>query len=217
MVPGESPQEGHTPQVGVEIVEKSDEVIVPKKSAKTRVTPVESAEGRTEAEGKTRCTKRITSRKKRRAKLARIKEETEKRRHHRVADQHRWLSRVLEGHYRYYGVPTNYSAMAQFCRSVQLLWRRALHRRSQKAAWPIARWLAFDKVFPLPKPASIILGLPLASLSVDPRWEPGAGNPLAGFCPGGGPKGPSLPGQQAPAFLGRSAGGPAPPSERAQT
>ncbi len=32
-------------------------------------------------------------------------------------------------------------------------------------------------------------------MSVDPRWEPGAGNPLAGFCPGGGPKGPSLPGQ----------------------
>jgi len=29
---------------------------------------------------------------------------------------------------------------------------------------------------------------------VAPRWEPGAGNPLAGFCPGGGPKGPSLPG-----------------------
>jgi len=27
-----------------------------------------------------------------------------------------------------------------------------------------------------------------------PRWEPGAGNPLAGICPGGGPKGPSLPG-----------------------
>lgn len=37
--------------------------------------------------------------------------------------------------------------------------------------------------------------------SVDPRWEPGAGNPLAGLCPGGGPsrpmkvsEGPSLPG-----------------------
>ena len=30
--------------------------------------------------------------------------------------------------------------------------------------------------------------------SVDQRWEPGAGDPLAGFCPGGGPKGPSLPG-----------------------
>jgi hypothetical protein len=33
----------------------------------------------------------------------------------------------------------------------------------------------------------------LLAPSVAPRWEPGAGNPLAGFCPGGGPKGPSLP------------------------
>jgi hypothetical protein len=32
--------------------EKSDEVIVPRKSAKTWVTPVESMEGRTEAAGK---------------------------------------------------------------------------------------------------------------------------------------------------------------------
>jgi hypothetical protein len=30
-----------------------------------------------------------------------------------------------------------------------------------------------------------ILGLTNASLSVDPRWEPGVGNPLAGLCPGG--------------------------------
>ena len=35
-------------------------------------------------------------------------------------------------------------------------------------------------------------------LCVDRRWEPGAGNPLAGFCPGGGPKGPSLPGPTGP-------------------
>src|SRR5512142_1511240 len=42
-------------------------------------------------------------------------------------------------------------------------------------------------------PTSIIPGLEHASLSVDPRWEPGAGNPHAGFCPGGGSKGPSLP------------------------
>lgn len=35
-----------------------------------------------------------------------------------------------------------------------------------------------------------------ASLTVDPRWEPGTGNPSAGLCPGGGPKGPSLPGRE---------------------
>ena len=52
MVSGEPPQEGENPQVGATIVEKSDEVVVPKKSAKTWVTPVESMEGRPEAEGK---------------------------------------------------------------------------------------------------------------------------------------------------------------------
>ena len=36
---------------------------------------------------------------------------------------------------------------------------------------------------------------------VAPRWEPGAGNPLAGFCPGGRPKGRSLP-ERAPAKAG---------------
>jgi hypothetical protein len=34
--------------------------------------------------------------------------------------------------------------------------------------------------------------------TVDRRCEPGAGNPHAGLCPGGGPKGPSLPGLGAP-------------------
>jgi group II intron reverse transcriptase/maturase len=96
--------------------------------------------------------KRLTSRRKRRARLARLKEECEPRRHHRVADQHRWLCSVLEGHFRYYGVPTNYSALAQFRRSVQLIWRRSLQRRSQRARWTIPKWLAFDAIFPLPKP-----------------------------------------------------------------
>ena len=48
-VSGEPAQEGK-PQSGAS-VEKSDEVVVPEKSAKTWVTPVESMEGRAEAEG----------------------------------------------------------------------------------------------------------------------------------------------------------------------
>ena len=40
------------PQSAVGTRQKSDEVMVPGKSAKTRVTPVESMEGRAEAEGK---------------------------------------------------------------------------------------------------------------------------------------------------------------------
>ena len=96
--------------------------------------------------------RRRTSRKKRRAKLARLKEETERRRHHRVAEQHAWLSRVLEGHYRYYGVPTNYRPLKQFQRAVAWMWHRSLQRRSQRGWWTRARWRAFEQLFPLPSP-----------------------------------------------------------------
>ena len=96
--------------------------------------------------------RRRTSRKKRRAKLSRLKEETERRRHHRVAEQHAWLSRALEGHYRYYGVPTNYSALAQFRREIRWMWHRSLQRRSQRARWNQARLAAFEERFPLPSP-----------------------------------------------------------------
>jgi hypothetical protein len=42
---------------------------------------------------------------------------------------------------------------------------------------------------------------------VDLSWEPRAGNPLAGFCPGGGPKGPSLPGRDGDLNVTFDAGG----------
>src|SRR5204862_5381635 len=66
--------------------------------------------------------KRRSSRKKRRAKLASLKDESERRRHDPVVEQHAWLSQVLIGHYRYYGVPTNYQALGQFRRRVRAMW-----------------------------------------------------------------------------------------------
>jgi RNA-directed DNA polymerase len=96
--------------------------------------------------------KRRTSRKKRRAKLARLKEECHRRRHHRVPEQHLWLSRVLQGHYRYYGVPTNYPALEQFRRRVAWTWHRGLQRRSQRGRWTHEQWRHFEQVFPLPRP-----------------------------------------------------------------
>jgi RNA-directed DNA polymerase len=96
--------------------------------------------------------KRRTSRKKRRAKLALLKEESDRRRHHAVKEQHRWLSSVLHGHYRYYGVPTNYRALVQFQRAVRTMWYRSLQRRSQRARWTIPQLKAFETRFPLPAP-----------------------------------------------------------------
>jgi RNA-directed DNA polymerase len=96
--------------------------------------------------------KRRTSRKKRRAKLARLKEECHRRRHQHVKEQHRWLKSVLSGHYRYYAVPTNHRALVQFRRAVCFIWHRALQRRSQRARWTIPKLQAFEARFPLPAP-----------------------------------------------------------------
>lgn len=102
-------------------------------------------------EGKFQLQRR-TSRKKRRAKLARLKEECQRRRHWRVVEQHAWLSKVLNGHYRYYGVPTNYPALEQFRYRVARMWHRSLQRRSQRGRWTQERWKTFERAFPLPSP-----------------------------------------------------------------
>ena len=52
MVAGRQRRGGEKPQAAGYAVEESDKGIVPKKSAKTRVTPVETTEGRPEAKGK---------------------------------------------------------------------------------------------------------------------------------------------------------------------
>jgi RNA-directed DNA polymerase len=96
--------------------------------------------------------KRRTSRKKRRAKLVRLTEECERRRHRHVPEQYRWINSVLDGHYRYYGVPSNIRALAQFQQAVRRIWHRALQRRSQRARWSEAEYKAFDARFPLSHP-----------------------------------------------------------------
>lgn len=96
--------------------------------------------------------KRRTSRKKRRAKLRSLAEDIGRRRHEPVRAQHQWLSQVLRGHYQYYGVPTNYCAMAGFRTAAEWHWHRALQRRSQRAAWTEDQREQFRRRFPLPAP-----------------------------------------------------------------
>jgi len=96
--------------------------------------------------------KRRTSRKKRKAKLASLREEMRKRRHEPVQAQCSWLASVLQGHYRYYGVPTNYRALHQFRERVRVSWHRQLQRRSQRANWNRKQLTKFEKHFPLPQP-----------------------------------------------------------------
>jgi group II intron reverse transcriptase/maturase len=76
--------------------------------------------------------RRVTSKKKMRAKLQSVKTEMRRRRHHPIPEQGRWLASVLTGHYRYYAVPDNSQALRAFRAQVIGHWRRSLSRRSQK-------------------------------------------------------------------------------------
>jgi group II intron reverse transcriptase/maturase len=75
---------------------------------------------------------RSTDPKKRQAKTREIKDELRKRMHDKVHDVGTWLGAVLTGHYNYYGVPGNSSALWQFRRDIGARWFRTLRRRSQK-------------------------------------------------------------------------------------
>lgn len=114
-------------------------------------------------DGKFRLVRR-TSRRKRTAKLAALKEQIERRKHHRVVEQHAWLNQVLRGHYNYYGVPGNFRALASFRHQVRYSWHRALQRRSQRARWTQAKHGAFDARFPLLR-ARLTHAHPLARFS----------------------------------------------------
>jgi RNA-directed DNA polymerase len=76
--------------------------------------------------------KRITIKKRMRAKLREVKDELRRRRHHPIPEQGRWLGSVVRGHFAYYAVPGNGHALFAFRGQVAGHWRRALRHRSQR-------------------------------------------------------------------------------------
>ena len=89
--------------------------------------------------------KRITIKKKMRAKLSSVKTEIRRRWHHSIPEQGRWLASVLAGHYRYYGVPDNIRALQAFREAIIRLWLKALRRRSQRSGMTWERVARFAK------------------------------------------------------------------------
>jgi len=94
--------------------------------------------------------KRRTDRKRLTRKLHTVRTEQRRRMHTPLPEQHRWLCSILRGHYRYYGLPSNFQALDGFYREVCRGWFRALRRRSQRRlTWArFNRWLEH---FPLPR------------------------------------------------------------------
>jgi len=96
---------------------------------------------------------RQTIRKRLQAKLREIKVELRRRLHDPIPEAGKWLKAVVEGHMRYYGVPTNKDALNRFRHLVGRLWHRSLERRSQtaKVLWErmlrlIRRWIPATRI-----------------------------------------------------------------------
>jgi len=92
--------------------------------------------------------RRITIKKRMRAKLREVKAELKRRRHQPIPAQGQWLRSVVQGHLNYYAVPGNIDAVGTFQRQAGRYWLRALRCRSQRhrLTWQrmsrlIDRWL----------------------------------------------------------------------------
>ncbi len=129
--------------------------------------------------------KRVTSKKKTRAKLSSVKTEMRRRWHLSIPEQGRWLASVLAGHYRYYGVPDNIRALQAFREAVIRHWLRALRRRSQRSRMTWERMRHRRPVATTtPHPTSLANR---ALRRQNPRQEPSALDAHAGICAGGPP------------------------------
>jgi RNA-directed DNA polymerase len=84
--------------------------------------------------------------------LRRVSEWCRMHRHDDVEAQRRALAQKLRGHYAYYGVTSNFDALARFLHEVERIWHKWLSRRSQKA---FLNWEAMKRLlkrYPLPPP-----------------------------------------------------------------
>lgn len=97
--------------------------------------------------------KRVTDRKRLRAKLHQVKTECRRRMHLPIPDQGRWLGSVVRGHLNYYAVPGNIAAVSAFRHQATRHWYQALRRRSQRTrlTWErmarlARRWLPLPRI-----------------------------------------------------------------------
>ena len=96
--------------------------------------------------------KRKTAKDRLRRSLVHLNQWCRRHRHQPVPDQWLILRRKLEGHYAYYGVPSNLRALRSFWEAAKRIWRFWLARRSQHGQMPWRRFNSLLGVYPLPPP-----------------------------------------------------------------
>jgi group II intron reverse transcriptase/maturase len=88
--------------------------------------------------------RRVTIKKRMRAKLTALKAQIKRRSHLPVPVQGAWLAAVVRGHRAYYAVPGNTGTVSAFRSEVTRYWLQALRRRSQRhrVTWARMRRIA---------------------------------------------------------------------------
>jgi hypothetical protein len=76
-------------------------------------------------------------------------------RHDSSAEQHQALGQKLRGHYAYYGITGNGSALKALWHGVARVWRTWLSRRHRRAALPWPIYSALLQRYPLPPPVVV--------------------------------------------------------------
>ena len=87
--------------------------------------------------------RRLTVKKRMRAKIAEIRVELMRRRHQPIAVVGKWLNRVVRGYLNYHAVPGNLYRLGSMCKDINRAWRRSLMRRSQRPRMP---WDRFSRI-----------------------------------------------------------------------
>jgi group II intron reverse transcriptase/maturase len=87
--------------------------------------------------------------------LKAVNEWCRRMRHWPLRDQQQRLSRMLHGHYAYYGISSNIERLQALHRAAQRLWRKWLSRRSRRSNISWERYLRLLARFPLPAPRII--------------------------------------------------------------
>ena len=87
--------------------------------------------------------RRLTVKKRMRAKIAEIRVELMRRRHQPIAVVGKWLNRVVRGYLNYHAVPGNLYRLGSMCKDIGRAWRHSLMRRSQRPKMP---WSRFSRI-----------------------------------------------------------------------
>jgi hypothetical protein len=86
---------------------------------------------------------RQTKKKRMRRKLKEVKAKLRQRLHDPIVEVGKYLRSVVNGHFRYYGVPRNGPALNSFRHALVWVWWRVVQRRTQKHRCKRKLWRRF--------------------------------------------------------------------------